>query len=126
MSLLPQFGFVELLVVAIVALIVVGPKDLPKLMRSCGRFIARARAMAGEFTSAFDEMAREAEMEELRNEIEDLRFDKMADEVKEEIDTAVKPVKDEIEKTLKAGEKTTEDTLMDDDNTDHLADKGRL
>ncbi|MEO0400424.1 MAG: Sec-independent protein translocase protein TatB [Pseudomonadota bacterium] len=73
MSLLPQFGFLELLLVAALALIVVGPKDLPRLMRSAGQALAQARRMAAEFTSAFDQMARETEMEEMRKEIEALK-----------------------------------------------------
>ena len=58
MSLLPQFGFFELVVVAIIALVVVGPRDLPKLMRMAGRMAGQARKMAGEFRAAFDQMAR--------------------------------------------------------------------
>lgn len=72
---LPQFGFTEFIVVAIVALIVVGPKDLPMMMRRIGQFVAKGRAMAGEFRAAFDDIARETELEELRKEIEDLKRD---------------------------------------------------
>lgn len=70
---LPQFGFTEFLFVAIIALIVVGPKDLPMMMRKLGRFVAKGKAMAREFQSAFDDIARQAELDELRKEIEDLR-----------------------------------------------------
>jgi sec-independent protein translocase protein TatB len=72
---LPQFGFSELLLVAIVALIVVGPKDLPVMMRRLGQFLARGRAMATEFRAAFDDIARESELESLREEIEKLKRD---------------------------------------------------
>ena len=74
---IPQVGFAEMLVLALIAIIVVGPKDLPKLMRSIGNFMARIRAMGQEFRTAFDDMAAETEMAELRKEIEDLR--KMGD-----------------------------------------------
>jgi sec-independent protein translocase protein TatB len=57
----------------IVALVVVGPKDLPRLMNMAGKWAAKARAMAGEFRRSFDEMARESELSELRKEIEDLK-----------------------------------------------------
>ena len=70
---LPQFGLTEFMLVAIVALIVVGPKDLPLMMRKLGQFVAKGRAMAREFQSAFDDIARQAELDELRKEIEDLR-----------------------------------------------------
>lgn len=72
---LPQFGLTEFLLVAVIALIVVGPKDLPMMMRKLGQFVAKGRAMAREFQSAFDDIARQAELDELRKEIEDLRRD---------------------------------------------------
>ena len=55
----------ELLVVAIVALIVIGPKDLPKAMRWVGQWVAKARGMARHFRSGIDTMMREAELEEM-------------------------------------------------------------
>ena len=51
----------------------VGPKDLPRLMHMAGKWAAKARAMANEFRKSFDEMARQAELDELRKEIEDLK-----------------------------------------------------
>ena len=98
MNLVPQFGFFELMMVAVIALIVVGPKDLPKLMRSAGRLVAKARAMAGEFTAAFDQMAREAEMEELRQEIETLKRENPVADVKRAVDETFAPVADELRK----------------------------
>ncbi|MEO0549351.1 MAG: Sec-independent protein translocase protein TatB [Pseudomonadota bacterium] len=72
---LPQFGIAEFLLVAIVALIVVGPRDLPIMMRRLGQFVAKGRAMAGEFRAAFDDIAKQAELDDLRKEIEDLKRD---------------------------------------------------
>lgn len=63
----------HILLVLVVALVVVGPKDLPRLMRTVGRWVAKARAMADQFRKSFDEMARQAELDELRSEIEALR-----------------------------------------------------
>jgi sec-independent protein translocase protein TatB len=102
MNLLPQFGFAELMLIAIVALIVVGPKDLPKLMRSAGQFVAKARRMAGEFTSAFDQMARETEMDELRQEIDALKKDNVFTKTKQELDESLAPLKDELGKETDA------------------------
>jgi sec-independent protein translocase protein TatB len=70
---LPDIGASELLVIAIVALIVVGPKDLPGLLRKLGQMMARLRGMAAEFRASFDEMARQSELDELRREVEALR-----------------------------------------------------
>ena len=55
----------ELLVIAVVALVVIGPKDLPRVMRTLGNFIGRARGMARHFRSGLDTMIREAELEEM-------------------------------------------------------------
>ena len=69
----------ELLIAAIVALIVVGPKDLPVLLRKFGQFMAKLRGMAAEFRASFDEMARQSELDELRKEVEALRQGQLAD-----------------------------------------------
>ena len=55
----------ELLVVALIALLVIGPKDLPKAMATIGRFVGRARGMARHFRSGIDTIIREAELEEM-------------------------------------------------------------
>ena len=55
----------ELLVIAVVALVVIGPKDLPRVMRTIGNFVGQARGMARHFRSGLDTMMREAELEEM-------------------------------------------------------------
>jgi sec-independent protein translocase protein TatB len=55
----------ELLIVALVALVVIGPKDLPKVMRTVGQWVGRAKGMARHFRSGIDTMIREAEIEEM-------------------------------------------------------------
>lgn len=55
----------EFLLVAFVALVVIGPKDLPKAMRIVGHWVGRARAVGRQFRAGFDEMVREAELEEM-------------------------------------------------------------
>ena len=55
----------ELLLVAVVALLVIGPKDLPRAMRFVGQWIAKARGVARHFRSGMDEMIRQAELEEM-------------------------------------------------------------
>lgn len=63
----------HIVLLLIVALVVVGPKDLPKMMRVLGRWTGKARAMANQLRQSFDEMARHSELEELRAEIQALR-----------------------------------------------------
>lgn len=74
---LPDVGGTELVLIAAVALIVVGPKDLPMLMRKVGQFVGRMRAMASEFRSSFDDMARQSELDDLRKEIEAMRGERL-------------------------------------------------
>ncbi|HEY0147516.1 MAG TPA: Sec-independent protein translocase protein TatB [Allosphingosinicella sp.] len=60
-----DIGYSELLVIAVVALIVIGPKDLPRVMRTVGHWVGRARGMARHFRSGVDTMIRESELEEM-------------------------------------------------------------
>ena len=73
----PGVGGLEIVVIALVALIVVGPKDLPMLLRKVGQFVGRARKMANEFRASFDDMARQSELDDLRKEVEALRTGQM-------------------------------------------------
>lgn len=69
----PGIGAPELLVIAIIALVVVGPKDLPLMVRRLGRFVGKMRGLAREFQNSFDELGREAELAELKKEVEALK-----------------------------------------------------
>ncbi|MEP1230349.1 MAG: Sec-independent protein translocase protein TatB [Litorimonas sp.] len=70
---LPSLGFGEIIVLALLAIIVVGPKDLPKLMRTIGQVMGRVRAMGQEFKDAFNDMDAEDEIGAMRREIEELK-----------------------------------------------------
>ncbi len=70
---IPQFGFMEMIVLALLAIIVVGPKDLPKLMRTIGQFMAKMKAMGQEFKDAFEDMGADEEISAMRREIEELK-----------------------------------------------------
>jgi len=80
---IPQVGIQELVIIGAIALIVVGPKDLPLLMRKVGKMMAQAKKLAREFQSTFDELGRQAELEELRKEVEALKRDATGDLEKE-------------------------------------------
>lgn len=69
----PGIGGMEYIVIAIVALLVVGPERLPAMLNKLGKLVARARNMANEFRHSFDEMARQSELDDLRKEVEALR-----------------------------------------------------
>jgi sec-independent protein translocase protein TatB len=64
-------GWPELLVIAIVLIVVVGPKDLPPMLRAFGKMTARLRTMAGEFRSQFDDALKEADLDDVRKAISD-------------------------------------------------------
>lgn len=61
-----DIGGWEVLVIAALALIIVGPKDLPKLIRNVGRWVAKARSLAREFQTGMEDAAREADLDDLR------------------------------------------------------------
>jgi sec-independent protein translocase protein TatB len=66
-----EIGSSELFLVAIVALLVIGPKELPNALRTIGRFTGKARAMTRHLRSGFDEMMRQAELEEMQKQWEE-------------------------------------------------------
>ncbi|MBI1211674.1 MAG: twin-arginine translocase subunit TatB [Alphaproteobacteria bacterium] len=63
-----DIGWDELLLIALVALVVIGPKDLPGVLRTLGQWVARARSLAGEFRAHVDDMIREAGVDDMKNE----------------------------------------------------------
>ena len=90
----PGIGGLEILVIGLIALLVVGPKDLPVLMRKVGQWMARARNMAAEFRASFDEMARQSELEELRKEVEALKTANPVHRLGADADAAFREIKD--------------------------------
>jgi sec-independent protein translocase protein TatB len=81
-----DIGWFELFFVVVAAVVVVGPKDLPKMMRNVGRWTGRARAMADQFRRSFDDMARQSELEEMRVEMMKIQNDTSLSQIKRETD----------------------------------------
>ncbi|HEX4158712.1 MAG TPA: Sec-independent protein translocase protein TatB [Rhizomicrobium sp.] len=84
----------HILLLLIVALVVVGPKDLPRMMRMAGRWTAKARAMADQFRKSFDEMAHQSELDELRTELESLRGERPLADIDQALRAPVVPSPD--------------------------------
>ena len=68
-----NIGWTEMMVIAVVAIIFVGPKDLPGMLRQFGRFSRKVRGMAGDFQKQVDDALREAELDSVRDSINDVR-----------------------------------------------------
>lgn len=71
----------ELALIAVVALVVIGPKDLPKVMRTLGQLIRKMRLLAGEFQHNFDDMVRQAELEEIRKQVQSVNPAQIKDKI---------------------------------------------
>src|SRR5262249_53905317 len=89
-----EIGWGELLLIGVVALLVIGPKDLPVVVRTLGQWMTKLRHLAPEFQNQFQEARREAEMAELKKQVDDMTsqaqsyasFDPVA-EVRRELDS---------------------------------------
>ncbi len=75
-----DIGWTELLVIAVVAIVVIGPKDLPRVMRLVGQWTGKLKRMSREFQNQFNEALREAELEDVRKDVEAIgKIDPLAD-----------------------------------------------
>ncbi len=81
-----DLGWSELAVVALVALLVVGPRELPEVLRTIGKWVRKARSMAREFQTSVDDMVREAELDEARKTMESARHLDIGKEIENSID----------------------------------------
>lgn len=89
-----DIGWTEMLVIAIVMIVVVGPKDLPKMLRSFGRTTAKMRSMAGDFRKQFDEALKEAELDGVKDSLNDLRKMNPAADIKKALNPMEKAAAD--------------------------------
>ncbi|MEP9371650.1 Sec-independent protein translocase protein TatB [Mesorhizobium sp. KR1-2] len=80
-----DIGWSELLVIAIVMIVVVGPKDLPRMLRTFGKTTAKLRAMAGDFQRQFNEALKEAELDDVKRSIDDLRSLNPTEQIKKQL-----------------------------------------
>lgn len=81
-----DIGWQELFLIGVVTLVVVGPKDLPRVLRTGARYMQKARAMSREFQNGLAEMAREAELDDIKQRVENAaRFD-LGDELRKSVD----------------------------------------
>ena len=115
-----DIGWTELLVIAVVLIVVVGPKDLPPMLRAFGKMTQRARKVAGEFRAQFDEALREAELDDVRQTISDAQklnpvnslreamnpLRQMGNEIKADLQNSTKVEKPAEQRPLEQGAET--------------------
>src|SRR3954464_9493013 len=89
-----DIGWTEMLVLGIVMIVVVGPKDLPRMLRTFGKTTAKLRAMAGDFQKQFNEALREAELEDLKKSVGELRSLDPSSEVRKQLNPFEKAAQD--------------------------------
>ncbi|MGI9401617.1 MAG: Sec-independent protein translocase protein TatB [Rhizobiaceae bacterium] len=104
-----DIGWTELIVVGVVMILVVGPKDLPGMLRSFGKTVRSVRRMAGDFQRQFDDALREAELDEVKN-LSPSKVLSPVEEAKKSIDSVQKELTDTLNKPVEAvtgGQKST-------------------
>ncbi len=102
----------EYILIAIVALIVIGPKELPAVMRTLGQWTRKVRSMAADFQNQFHEAMREAEMADLKKEVDDMahdltQFDPLKG-VRDDVEAVGKEVENSLNKTPSLDSSATE------------------
>lgn len=95
-----DIGWSELLVIAVVAIVVVGPRELPGMLRTFGKYAAQLRRMAGDFQTQFNEALKEAELDDVRKSIESVRSVNPMNQIRDSLN----PLKDAGESLRKAVE----------------------
>lgn len=88
----------ELVLLIILALIFIAPKDLPKMMRAIGAFIRKARMIAREFQTSLEDLANENDIADLKKEAMDIK--KQAEDIKNEASDAIKTPSDKVKSPL--------------------------
>ena len=103
-----DIGWSEMAVVALIALLVIGPKELPRAMRTAAKWVRKARAVTREFQSGVDDMIRESELEEARKALSSANPSNIDQTISEAIDPtgSVKQSLDELERDAKSDETT--------------------
>jgi sec-independent protein translocase protein TatB len=109
-----EVGWSELLVIAVVLIVVVGPKDLPRMLRTFGKATTQMRRMAGDFRRQFDEALREAELDDVRDTVRDIGRMDPRNRMREALNP-IRSVGDEIRSSLRSATKAPEPKIPEPD-----------
>jgi sec-independent protein translocase protein TatB len=99
-----EVGWTEMLVIAIVMIVIVGPKDLPNMLRTFGRMTTKLRGMANDFRKQFDEALKEAELDDVKKSVDSLRGLNPMTEVRKQLnpfEKAAADLRSGVEQTMK-------------------------
>ena len=99
-----DFGWQEFMVIAFVLVLVVGPKDLPKVLRAFTKFTTQARKMSSEFTKSLQDMSNDDELKEVKKVLQDAKsgdFDDISELLEESVSKDVRKVNEQLESDLK-------------------------
>jgi sec-independent protein translocase protein TatB len=112
----------ELLVIAVVALVVIGPKELPNLLRSWGKWMSQMRGMASEFRGHVDEMVRQSELDEVKKQLESAPgLDLQALDPTKEIKSAIQDGMAEGEKIMADAKVQIDNPLAEPESAPQIA-----
>jgi len=105
-----DIGWTELLVLAVIAILIVGPKDLPRMLYSLGQNLGKLRRTADDFRRQFNESMREAGMDDVRNDMKKMSDLNPANQVKNEIEKTFRDDPERPSSTEKSSDDTTSET----------------
>ena len=112
----------ELLVIAVVALVVIGPKELPGMLRSWGKWMAQARNMASEFRGHVDDMVRQSELDEVKKQLESAPgLDLQALDPTREIRSAIQDGMAEGQKAIDEAKASVDNPLAEPESAPQIA-----
>ena len=111
-----DFGWQEFLVVAFVLVLVVGPKDLPKVLKAFTKFTSQARRMSSEFSRSLQEMANDEELKDVKKVLQDAKsgdFEEISEIFDDNVSKDIKSVGKELETDLKQVYDKTKDATSE-------------
>lgn len=121
-----DIGWPELMIIALITILVVGPKEIPRVLRTVTQIMRKVRGMASEFQSGIDELAREAELDDLKKDIEKTASKDIAGDLEKSIDPTgdVNKSVREIESSFKEAQSESKATVDEAAKPDAKAGEG--
>lgn len=84
-----DIGWSELLIIAVVAILVVGPKDLPRMLRQLGNYVGKIKRTANDFKSQFDEAIKDSELDDIKSSVDEIAGANPIEDIKSDIEESL-------------------------------------